>query len=256
MKKIVIYSMIFSMFLATCGVALAQNTDQSNQISGVANRQQEKISHPGEIKFFDKIKKIGDSLFGVRKEEKQKPENKNNQEQNQKQENNSQMMKGDLGLMMENMNFFTAASGTGEQEKISNPGEMKLFDKIKKIGNSLFGIRKEESKKPFFIKPEVATCVKSAINVRLTAVKAAMTDQNSKVLALLDTRVACEIAALDKTTAQEQFDANQLCITADQKAGKEIAMAFEKSREAAQKTFQASVKVCVGVATGTTAVSQ
>ncbi|MEI8361253.1 MAG: hypothetical protein WCG01_03935 [bacterium] len=149
--------------------------------------------------------------------------------------------------MPENPNMFMAASSTGKQEKISSPKDLNMFDKIKKIGSALFGVRKNLQPKPIFIKAENAQCVKDAVTKRAGLMKTAITEHNQLILSSLESRVACEIGALDKTSANEQAAANKLCIESDQKNRDNNESAFEKSRQAAQKAFQLDAKQCLGM---------
>ncbi|MCX6795371.1 MAG: hypothetical protein NT165_01400 [Candidatus Falkowbacteria bacterium] len=263
MKKILVFSMIFSLVLVSGNFVLAQEVNPGQgpdnqkpknenkppmrpaigQNNSSVKTQPEKISSPSEMGLFEKIKKVGNELFGVRKQNVQP----------KKDDNKKPMPVADgqnlaSGTMMvkENPNSFMPTSSTDQLEKISSPGDMNLFDKIKKVGTALFGVRKGDGPKPMLIKPEFAQCVKDAINKKGLAVKAVVSAHNQALVAALDSRLACELAAVDKTSAQEQFDANQLCISADQKTRDESEGTFNKAREDAQKTFQTDVKQCLG----------
>ncbi|MCX6799890.1 MAG: hypothetical protein NT091_01960, partial [Candidatus Falkowbacteria bacterium] len=74
-------------------------------------------------------------------------------------------------------------------------------------------------------------------------------------LTSIDVRTTCELSAIDKTTAQDQSDANQLCIDTDQKIKNDNESTFEKARETVQKTFQTDVKNCISTPLDTNASS-
>jgi len=209
----------------------------------------EKILSPDQIKFFDNIEKVGSTLFGIRKQTQQDRTSRVPQQ-------TDQTPTSDSGANAENPNLFTATSSIGQRlEKILSPDQIKFFDNIEKVGSILFGIRKNASPKPVFIEPTSASCVKDAINKKVASLKTAMSNRDQANLALLDTRTACELAALDKTTAQDQSDANQLCISADQKAKADNETSFMKTSEAIRKTFQAEVKQCIGTSNNTVTIN-
>ena len=97
-----------------------------------------------------------------------------------------------------------------------------------------------------FIKPEAATCVKTALTKRGVSTKTAMSDHQVKILATVDARVACATSALDKTTAQDQSEANQICSTADKKSMQDNEAAFNTLMQQIQKTFHNDMKQCIG----------
>lgn len=243
MKKIVVILVILSLALTWSGIALAEESGSGASVSPVSSSGEplEKISSPEEIKLFEKIKKIGTALFGLRK--------------NVASQNATVTSVSSAGSSSdsENINIFTSLlSAVQSQEKISSPEEIKNYEKIKKIGTSLFGIRKEKSSKANYIKPEYASCVKAAMTKRTISLKSAIGTHDSANISALDTRTACELASLDKTTAQEQYDANKLCIETDKKSKELNESTFNKAKEEAQKTFQSAVKQCLNVQIVTT----
>lgn len=258
MKKILIFSMVFSLAFATIGLAMAEEQPQAetrtiqetpNLIAPsptASGEQLEKILSPKDITFFEKIKKIGNALFGIKKK------NAGKQAEVKKQEEPAAEVSGSAEETAENLNLILSDSGNGGEEKIFSPNDIKLFEKIKKVGNALYGIRKKTVLKPLFIKPENAGCIKSALSVKGTSLKVTMMMRNEKVLAAHDARIACEIATLDKATAIEQYKANLECFQAEQKSRKEIDAEFNKGKKATQDTFRTDVKTCVQTTATTT----
>jgi len=191
---------------------------------------EEKILTPAEIKNFKDIKKVGNVLFGVRLEKKL--EVRDTQE------------KPGMNKQIE------IKTSDSVLEKISRPLEISLFDKIKKIGTALWGIRKDEMQKPInnqklvYVTPTAVECVKNAIDKKDTAIKTSTSKHSQAMIAAIDTRNACQKAALEKTTAKEQFEANKVCADAFQKGTKKNNMTIEKERNEAQKTYRTDLKSC------------
>ena len=87
-----------------------------------------KIPSPEYIKYFEKIKKVGNSLYGVKKQvvAAVKQEVKD--------------IKQAINTAKED-----SKTNTANLEKITSLEQVKLFDKVTKVGNDLFGIRKTTS---------------------------------------------------------------------------------------------------------------
>ncbi len=131
-----------------------------------------------------------------------------------------------------------------EIEKILSPDQIKNFEDIRRVGNALWGRRKGEDKKPVLVRPEATACVSSAIDAKDVAVKAALTDMNTKALAAIDARNTCQKAALAKTAADEQRTAYKACAETYTKTVREAQKAMKASKETAWKTFKTSLKSC------------
>jgi hypothetical protein len=223
MKKIWLGLVIFSFILAFSGPISASENGVETEA------EMEKISSPAEIKNFRDIKKEGMALFGIRKEKK--VENGKNE----------------------------VKASSSELEKISHPGEISLFEKIKKIGAALFGVRKVAVVKKAMIKPEAATCVATAIDKKDGALKTMISSSSEKHIIALGARTDCQKDVLNKTTAQEQVDANKVCVKTFNDGIKAINDAREKARISAWEAYKVDLKECTKlqapVATSTT-VSQ
>ncbi|MFZ4648369.1 MAG: hypothetical protein ACOYMB_01895 [Patescibacteria group bacterium] len=213
MKKILLSMSIFSLIFAFANVTSAQ--------------EREKISSPDQIKFFQGIKKEGASLFGVRKAPKVN-------EQKKVETNKPENIK-------------IEATSTTPMEKISSPSEISLFNKIIKKGAELWGMRKNVEKKvePAFIKPEIAQCIKTAIDKKDAALKVSNTTHNEKILSSIDGRNVCQKTALDKTNAKEQVEANKTCVIKFQNEIKENNEAMNKEKAGIQKVQQDEFKACL-----------
>lgn len=227
MKKTLLMLIVISLALTTSGLVLAESNEQGQ------TDKQGLEKKPGLMQKFEQKKEVKEKL-----ERKMKViESKKFDED-----------------VADNPNLFMGEWGDGKtSEKIASPKDIKFFNKIKQIGKSLFGIRKNNAIKPVLIKPENATCVKTAVSAKGVSLKTAMTARNQSVLTAFDTRITCELAALDKTTAEEQRDANKACMEAEKKSREESQSAFEKANEATREIFRKAVVACVKGDTSTSA---
>lgn len=261
MKKILLAVMAFSLVFSVQGLAFAENDTATvpdeqavpvlytNSNSGEVDAKPipkewqrgavgapaglEKIASPSDMKMFEKIKKIGTTLFGVRKKSATKPTEAKKPETNK------------------------TTSTVAGLKKISSPSEIKMFEKIQKVGTSLFGVRKDGFKKPeeakklenkknqaVMVKPEAAQCVKAAIDKKDAALISGISSHNTVVLTALATRNTCQKTALDNISAQAQREANILCVDAHQKTIKNSNESLEKIRKTTREVFNVDLKAC------------
>lgn len=167
------------------------------------------------------------------------------------------------------------AKPTKQLEKIPNPAAIKNFENIQKIGTSLWGTRREavstekaktansETKKPSEVKktedkkapqpqpkpklkiqPAAAACVKAAIEKKDVALKAALTTYQTSLLTAVDTRTACQKAAVDGASAADQQSANKECIEDYTHTVWNNLTALKSSKEQGWKTFRDDLKLC------------
>jgi hypothetical protein len=265
MKKILMMAMIFSLVFAFGAVGFAQEQGQGpdqgqgqgtgpgpaqNQRPDVSPGQGpgqrpepmlfgaqgqmgglERIPSPDQIKNFENVKKQGNALFG-----KRKGQNKDELDKTKKEKSKDQNE--------------TAKTGTSSLEKISHPDDIKLFDKVLKIGNALWGLRRggaEKPKPPVFITSTAAQCVKDAIVKKDTAIKADITTRDQAEQAAIDARTACQSSAIDKTTAKDQAEANRACLDTFKKYMDGAKKAFDTSRNEAWKTYGTDLKACTAL---------
>lgn len=127
-------------------------------------------------------------------------------------------------------------------EKIKHPSEIENFEKIRKIGSALWGMRK--IKNPVLIKPEVATCVKTAIDKKDMALKTEAANGLTNLNNTIDTRNACQKLALDKTTAKEQWEANKICVDSYKKAIQTGKEALKSTQKTIWETYKTDLKAC------------
>ncbi len=224
MKKILLGLMVFSLIFAVSGIVLAQEL--------------EKIPSPDQIKNFKMIKKEGTALFGIRL----------NAASSSPAAQARTERPNETGVNGISANA-RVTSTEKILEKILRPSDINLFEKIQKIGTALWGMRKNDNKNPNDVKPALVTpaavqCVKDAIDSKDAAVKSAIDTHAQALISAINARNTCQKAALDKTTGQEQFEANKICINNFQQSSKEANESMKKARDIAWKKYKDDLKVC------------
>lgn len=227
MKKVLLIIAIFSLVLTAGGLVLAQEST-------------EKIPNPSEIKNYTQITKIGNSLYGIRIKE---------------QATSATVLKS-----TKNQLITTAANL--KLEKIAHPQDIALFDKIQKIGSALWGIKKsnisqdsgtEEIKpvklpeiKPvrkIAVQPEIAACVKAAIEDKDAALKTAITEHNQAIFTAIDARTICQKTVIDQALS-EQGQANRACLEVYQKAILENKKTLQNHKNTNWQAYRDNLKAC------------
>ena len=284
MKKTLLSLAVFSLIFAYGGITLAQvqgqnqvnpgqqNGQEANQPNRPENRKPrnnlnatstlEKIANPGQINLFERIQKIGASLFGIKKQQNNQGSDQQNGRQQNGQTQDQANVASSTGSTLE-----ISPSVSSTLEKISSPAEISLFDKIKKIGAALFGVRKNNNNqkpnggqpKPVYVTSAATQCVKDAIDKKDTALKASQTSHAQSVSSAIDTRGTCQKTALDQATAKAQADANKICVDAFQHGIQDINKTMEKTKKDAFETYKNDLKSCSAlqassIATSTTEV--
>jgi len=197
-----------------------------------------KIQHPDLIKFFQDIKKVGDSLFGILK--------------------NS--AGGAAGTMPGSDNSSIApktgtVTGGGDQsapqqlEKILTPDMIKLFTSIKKVGTSLFGVRKGGAKAYRVVTADESACVITAIKAKDQSIIDAKTAETAAFTAAVSMRTDCQATALGGT--DNQGSAIELCNKAFVTAGGQGQQTFAKAQKDAWTAFTAAAKACAATTSTT-----
>lgn len=212
MKKIISFFVVISFLLAvTAFLPINQSAAETNSSSSSSTSQTEleKIPSPEHLNFYEKIKKVGDALWGIRKVEPEK------------------------------------------LEKISKPKDISFFEKVKKVGNALWGIRKKGLGR--IITSETKDCVITAIEIK----DKAMGDNNAYVAVELNkaiaARTACQKTAL--ATTENQKKALDECARIFKDTHKLIKFNSNKANMAIAKTYRDSLKVCSKTVSGGTATS-
>ena len=206
MKKIISFLIIFSFLFAVAAFSpISALRAETNSTAGDSQTELEKIPSPQHINLYEKIKKVGNTLWGIKKAAQKQIK--------QEQE---------------------------KLEKIASPKEIYLFEKIKKVGNALWGIRKKILYRA--VTSENAPCVIAAIEIK----DKALIDNNTNTVAELNkaivARTACQKTAL--ATTDNQKKALDECARIFKDAYKLIKFNSNKTATAIAKTYRDSLKVC------------
>jgi hypothetical protein len=208
---------------ATATQAILKNNDKK------ASSSLEKIPSPAHINLFEKITKIGNALFGVKKD------------------NPGQDKKDNYGQDKKSTSTIPA-----NLEKITSLEQVSLFDKIVKIGNDLFGIRKNPIRQLPMMSTSTIACVTSAIDAKDTAVTTAFNTASAEVSSAIAARGTCQKAALS-LAQNERLTAIAKCNQAFQETAKKSRETANASQKTAWETYRSSLKTCSASNEGNTA---
>lgn len=189
----------------------------------------EKIPSPDKINLYREIKKIGNDLFGIKKASGTIYKITKNDEQK------AEVSKNDLEKKISEIK-------KAGLEKITSLDQVKLFEKVTKVGNDLFGIKKPGVMILPKMTPEMITCTATAIDAKDTSINISLTNSATEVTAAIDARGTCQKAALALSDGQN--DALKTCNKTFQTSAK---AAYEKARKAQQEaweTYKTSLKSC------------
>ncbi len=251
MKKVLLSALAVAFFGGTvAAIVFAQENSQSSVYSNVQITERrpisvlseteglEKILRPVDIKYFESIKKVDNSLYGKRKEKAQ---------------------------------VTTKTIDNSKLEKIPHPAVIKDYENIRKIDSALWGERKNkttgdkvvrpaekntidktdkkevkniEVRKPVLIKPVAVQCVKDAIDAKDLNLKSALTANTTSSLAAIDVRSSCQKEALNNSSAQAQHQANQACLETYHQATWDSLNVLKQAKENGWKTYNDDLKVC------------
>lgn len=198
---------------------LAENNSEASKPMLISIKQDdttnlEKIPSPAHINLFEKIKKVGTDLFGVRKA-------------------------STTATAVEKKIEELKQSGL---EKIISLEQVKFFDKITKVGNDLFGIKKPGTIILPAMTPELITCVSSAIDAKDTSISVSFTNAAAEITSAIEVRGTCQKEAL--TLNSDREGALKICNKDFQEATK---VANDRAKKAQQETwvvYKNSLKDC------------
>lgn len=206
MKKILIIFLFSALLVPTLAFASEQAL--------------EKIPNPDQIKFFKVMKNEKGALYGLRVKE-----------------------------AADNASGTEAVAGnvsSSTLEKIAGPWAIGLYEKIRKIGNALWGEKKAEPENlgGAELSSDTIACLKTAINKKDEAMKTTVNDSATGLVKAITERNTCQKAALDLSTNLERVKAFKVCKDSFNKAVKETRLSAKKARNEAWKTYQQEVKAC------------
>ncbi len=257
MKKILaltlLLALVFSVFAFLPAQADNDYNDDADEekvevimtTNAAGNISLEKIPSPDQIKYFRVMKKENGALYGIRLEKMEKLEKTERVERNESLRENE------------------SASGTNTRaqlEKILAPQFIGLYEKIQKIGNSLWGVKRDsddkdevkDSAKYREITAEMRVCVAAAIDVKDASLKDRVTLTGTELNAAISTRGECQKNAI--ASLENQRENLNVCVKNFQIKHKEIVNKAKEAQQAAWKTYQASLKACLpNISASTTA---
>jgi len=229
----------------------------------------EKIPTPEYIKYFREIRKSGDSLYGIRKSAAEIEKIKQESTQISKPEIKATSTTGlekiksptqinlfekiikvgqDLfGIKKSDIN--TNSVKVTDLEKIVSLDDVKFFEQIRKIGNDLFGIRKKGSYVLPSMTSEQITCVSSAIDAKDSKISEALTAAAVEINSAITARGICQKAVLSITT--ERQSALNACNRTFMESNKKTADKTKNTQKEIWTTYSNSLKTC---STGTTEI--
>lgn len=236
MRKIISILAVLAFVLAAFSGASAQTVDS----------ELERIPSPDQIKNFRVMKKIGNTLYGVRLEERVG-------------------QNGTAGTVQRTADTTTNASLTRTNaaqtlEKIAAPHLIPLYEKIRRVGNALWGVKKgvttdngldnqtnKPQVRPAVVSGETAACVSDAINNKDLALSEKILSAANELNAAILTRSTCQKAAVTLTINQRaELD---ICLKTFQTRHKEINETYKQIHKEIWNTYQESLKACQNRAT-------
>jgi hypothetical protein len=197
----------------------------------------EKISSPALINLYNQIKKIGNDLFGVRKATSTIANI---------QKNDAKKATSTPNGLEKKIEELKKAG----LEKITSLDQVKLYDKITKVGKDLFGLKKIIANKNLpVLSADALTCVSAAIDAKDSSINISLTNSVTEITAAIDARGVCQKAALALSTGRE--DALKVCNKAFQEATKKANNTAKTSQKNTWETYKASLKTCATTASTT-----
>jgi len=208
-------------------------TNVGNTIKNSAGVILKKISSPDQIKNFRNIVKQGTALFGV----EMKDDNSTNQttKTNISKEDNADTISEDT------------------LEKIATPAQISMYEKIRKIGTALWGVKKSDSvraedktklQERVVVSGEMVSCVTVAIDAKDQDLIARANTASEGLVAAISARSTCQQSAV--ASVDNQKDALDACVKAFQGSTKQVREQNQEQQKSIWSTFKASLKVCHG----------
>jgi len=244
MKKIMVSLVIFS-FLA--GVMA---------LRPAAAAERERILSPEQIKNYREIIKEGAALFGFKIEKSEKIEKPAKMEKKEEKRDEKREVKKEERLGEKSGD--TMSTSTGERlEKIMTPAQIALFEKIRKVGTALWGVKKGDVRKStstperVAVSAEISACVVAAIDVKDKAMIERVNVAAVEVTAAISARSVCQQAAVKST--ERQGDNLGACVKIFQESLKVSRDKSKAAQKSAEETYRSSLKACRINTTATTA---
>lgn len=185
----------------------------------------EKILTPDQIKDFQVMKRVGNTLYGIRK-----------------------------GTTTISIVATSTQNAANRLEKIAAPALINLYEKIQKIGTALWGIRKKATSTPpvLTVEPEIASCVAKAIDMKDKALMARVTAAATELNAAIATRSACQQDAVVASSSPRE--AVNACVKAFQASQKTVRDTSKTLQKEVWDAYKENLKACRTAASSTAPV--
>ncbi|HNU81512.1 MAG TPA: hypothetical protein PLA05_02395 [bacterium] len=242
MKKIITFAVLTVIGVAVVGLASARAEDSAVSVTAIATSTAagslEKIPSPDQIKYFKVIKKENGSLYGIRL---------------------STAVKNQATEQISSHNQEKTNTNKAQLEKILAPQFINLYEKIQKIGNSLWGVKKETKSvdnagpkatdqaikpmpKPRLVTAEMIACVSAAIDKKDKALQNQIDLSAESLKAIISTRGECQKKAIQTTAGQ--LENLNICIKDFQAKYQEIIKQSKDEQQIIWKAYQSDLKAC------------
>lgn len=189
----------------------------------------EKILSPEQMNMYREIRKVGNDLFGIRKASSTIANITKNDEKKAEAAKNALEKK-------------LAEIKKAGLEKIISLDQVKLFDKITKVGNDLFGVKKKGALVLPAMSEELISCVSSAIDAKDSGINVSFTNSATEVTTAIEVRGTCQKSALKLTSGREE--ALKACNKTFQETTKASREKAQKAQQEAWNTYKTSLKSC------------
>jgi len=187
----------------------------------------EKIPSPDQLKYFKVMKKENGALYGIRIH----ASNAGNTDNEEEDSNTS------------------ISDKVANLEKILAPQFIGLYERIQKIGTSLWGVKKSEKsdddvkvKTQRLVTADMIECVSKAIDTKDTAMIALTKNSAEKITTAISARGTCQKAAIASTENQAQN--LKECVVIFQKAHQEIVTEARKAQKDIWGNYTKEMKTC------------
>lgn len=196
----------------------------------------ERILSPERLKEFRVMKQVGNTLYGIRLN-----------------------VAGSAASTSSSSILATTTSVNQQLEKIESPKFVHEYEKIRRVGNALWGMKKAEANSSegdnegdnqdtnsslalATITPEMVSCVSSAINAKDQAVIAEVNAAAASLTAAITARGTCQQAALQTTGSQAV--ALDSCFQVFKTASRQINQVAQQAQQEAWIAYNNSLQSC------------
>jgi len=262
MKKIFLFSLAVSLLLfGAASLPWNGTSAETNDQIELGEGKLEKISSPEMIKFYEKIKKVGTVLYGYKKT----VENQNKYiypSENCKsqcgdgicQEVVAMVIGGACAESVKSCPADCKNSSTepAALEKIPSPKEIILYEKIRKVGTALWGIRKNTDAP--IVTAAIAPCVIAAIEIKDKAVMENNTGTTAKLNEAIASRSACQKTALLAAVDKQKQTMGE-CVKIFKDTHKGVKADSQKTHKTIWQTYRDGLKACSKTAANSTAAA-